>query len=114
MLRSAGAPEFTREPPPGFYVRIHNMTFDPAELAVPPGATVTVMNEDGGTPHSATSEAKPNDFTPGASGGVSFDTGPFTGTHTFTIPATGLTDGTVVSYYCSVILEGLLLRGITG
>jgi plastocyanin len=86
--------------PPGFYITIHSMSFGPAELAAPPGATVTVVNQDG-FQHSVTSEAAAGDFTPGAVGGVQFDTGPFTGTATFTIPANAV-DGTVIPYYCTV------------
>jgi plastocyanin len=85
---------------PGFYITIHSMSFGPAELAAPPGATVTVVNQDG-IQHSVTSEAVAGDFTPGAVGGVQFDTGPFTGTRTFTIPANAA-DGTVIPYYCTV------------
>src|SRR4051812_37052019 len=47
-------------------------TFSPANLVVPPGATVTVNNTDSML-HSATSESAPSAFTPGAVGGVSFD-----------------------------------------
>ncbi len=86
--------------PPGFYITIRNMAFAPAELSAPPGATVTVVNQDG-FQHSVTSEAAAGDFTPGAVGGVQFDTGPFTGTGTFTIPANAV-DGTVIPYYCTV------------
>ena len=97
-----GGGAVTQSLPPGFYVKIQNMTFDPTELAVPPGATVTVVNMDA-VDHSATSEAAANDFTPGSFGGVSFDTGTFaSSTRTFPIPATGLTDGTHVPYYCKV------------
>lgn len=90
-------------PPPqasGFVITIANMAFSPADLRVPPGATVTVVNRDG-MPHSVTSEAHANDFTPGSVNGISFDTGPFTGTRTFTIPG-GATANTVVPYYCTV------------
>ncbi len=85
----------------GFTITIQNMAFSPTQLAVPPGATVTVTNMDGSIPHSVTSEAKDNDFTPGAAGGVQFDTGSFTGTKTFTIPANAAA-GTVIPYYCVV------------
>jgi plastocyanin len=85
---------------PGFFITISNLAFSPADLRVPPGATVTVLNGDG-MPHSVTSEAHANDFTPGAVGGISFDTGAFTGTKTFTIPS-GAAANTVVPYYCTV------------
>lgn len=80
-------------------ITIQNLTFSPANLDVPPGATVTVRNLDG-IQHSATSEAAAGDFTPGAVSGISFDTGLFTsGTRTFDIPATAAA-GTVIHYYC--------------
>lgn len=90
-------------PPPqgsGFFITISSLAFSPLDLRVPPGATVTVVNRDG-MAHSVTSEAHANDFTPGAVGGVAFDTGPFTGTRTFTIPSSAAAN-TVVPYYCTV------------
>ena len=85
---------------PGFYITIQGMAFAPSELAVPPGETVTVLNQDA-MQHSVTSEAAAGDFTPGSVGGVQFDTGQFTGRRSFTIPANA-PDGTVIPYYCSV------------
>ena len=88
-------------PPPqsGFTISISNFSFSPLDLHVPPGATVTVVNHDAMV-HSVTSEATPNAFTPGAVSGVSFDTGQFTGTRTFTIPANAPA-GAVVPYFCT-------------
>lgn len=86
--------------PPGFYITISGMAFSPANLAVPPGATVTVLNRDS-IAHTVTSEATSGAYTPGSVGGVSFDTGPFTGQKSFTIPPAA-TDGTVIPYYCRV------------
>jgi plastocyanin len=85
----------------GFFITIKNMAFSPVDLRVPPGATVTVVNQDGSTQHSVTSEAAANDFTPGGVSSITFDTGAFTGTKTFTIPPTAATS-TVVPYYCTV------------
>lgn len=85
---------------PGFYITISGSAFSPAELDVPAGGTVTVVNRDA-MPHSVTSEATSGAFTPGAVGGVQFDTGAFTGQMTFTIPA-GAANGTVIPYYCTV------------
>jgi plastocyanin len=85
----------------GFTITIQNMAFSPQQLAVPPGATVTVMNQDGATPHSVTSETADGAFTPGSVGGVQFDTGPFTGQRTFTIPANAQAS-TVIPFYCTV------------
>ncbi|WP_242333535.1 MULTISPECIES: plastocyanin/azurin family copper-binding protein [unclassified Anaeromyxobacter] len=85
---------------PGFYITISNMTFSPASLSVPPGGTVTVLNKDA-VPHSVTSEATANAFTPGAVAGVSFDTGTFDGQKTFTIPASA-PNGTRIPFYCTV------------
>lgn len=81
-------------------IHIKNLAFSPDNLTVPAGATVQVFNDDGATPHSVTSEATAGSFTPGAVGGISFDTGIFTGgTRSFTIPASAA-NGTVVPYYC--------------
>jgi plastocyanin len=87
-------------------ITIHNFAYSPSNLNVPPGATVTVVNQDT-APHSVTSESAMNDYTPGAVNGVSFDTGSFaSGTRTFTIPASA-SAGTVVPYYCSVHLSSM-------
>jgi len=85
---------------PGFYVVIEGSAFSPLPLSVPPGATVTVLNRDAMN-HSVTSEAAAGDFTPGSVAGVEFDTGPFTGSKTFSIPS-GVPNGTVIPYYCTV------------
>jgi plastocyanin len=87
---------------PGFYITITSSRYSPTNLRVPPGGKVTVLNQDS-TDHSVTSSntADATDFTPGGVGGISFDTGAFTGTATFTIPANAV-DGTVVPFYCSV------------
>jgi plastocyanin len=86
---------------PGFYIVITGMTFSPAELAVPPGATVTVLNRSS-LPHSVTSQATAGAFTPGAVAGIDFDTGVFgTGSQTFVIPADAA-EGTAIPYYCRV------------
>jgi plastocyanin len=77
---------------------IQNLTFSPANLGVRPGQTVRVRNLDAMT-HSVTSQSAPNQFTPGAVAGVSFDTGNFTGEQTFVIPASAAV-GTLVPYYC--------------
>lgn len=105
---SSPAPTPTPSPTPtvggpqAFQLTISGLAFSPLDLQVPAGATVTVVNRDA-MPHSVTSEASPGAFTPGAVGGVQFDTGPFTGTRTFTIPANAAT-GTVIPYYCTVHL----------
>ncbi len=86
--------------PAGFYISISNMAFSPLNLAVPPGATVTVLNRDS-MAHTVTSEATSGAYTPGSVGGVSFDTGSFTGQASFTVPPTAA-EGTVIPYYCKV------------
>ena len=85
-------------------ITISGMAFSPLNLHVPAGATVTVVNQDSPLQHSVTSESAPNMFTPGSVGGVQFDTGLFTGTHTFTVPANAAT-GTAVPYYCRTHLN---------
>lgn len=88
-----------------FTITISNFTFSPTNLTVPPCATVTVVNKDSVT-HSVTSQSAPGKFTFGSVAGVSFDTGPFTGTKTFTIPGNA-PDGTVVPYFCTVHRQGM-------
>jgi plastocyanin len=78
-------------------ITISGMAFTPAHLQVTPGATVTVRNMDS-MAHSVTSEAAMNAFRPGAMAGVSFDTGPFMGEMTFTIPMTAAV-GTVIPFF---------------
>ncbi len=85
--------------PAGFYITISGMRFAPLDLAVPPGATVTVLNRDGEV-HSVTSQSAPSSFAPGGVAGVTFDTGLFLGQRTFAIPA-GAPEGTVIPYYCT-------------
>jgi plastocyanin len=85
---------------PGYYVSIANLRFSPLDLKAPPGATVTVLNDDS-MEHSVTSEATVGAFTPGAVAGVSFDTGAFTGDTTFVLPANA-PNGTVIPYFCTV------------
>jgi plastocyanin len=98
LMAGCGPRKCTR--PPGFYITISSRTFSPANLSVPPGATVTVVNDDS-LSHSVTSEEYPGSFTPGAVSGISFDTGVFTGDQSFTVAA-GAPDGAVVPYYCTV------------
>lgn len=87
-------------PASGFFIVISNMSFQPLDLHVPAGGTVTVVNEDP-MAHSVTSEATPGAYTRGSVGGVSFDTSPFTGVRSFTIPA-GAASGTVIPFFCQV------------
>ena len=99
---SSGSSGAAAIPGTGFFIVISNLSFLPLNLHVPPGATVTVVNQDG-MAHSVTSEATSGAFTRGSVGGVSFDTGPFTGVRSFTIPANAAT-GTVIPYFCTVHL----------
>jgi plastocyanin len=82
-------------------ISITNMTFSPVNLQAPPGAVITVVNNDS-MAHSVTSEANAGDYSPGAPSGVTaFDTGPFNGTTSFALSTTAL-DGTVIPFFCSV------------
>ena len=105
-LLAAGCGEDSEGDASGFYVSIAGLAFSPLQLAVPPGATVTVLNRDAEA-HTVTSEAAAGDFTPGAVAGISFDTGPFTGRATFTIPPSA-PEGTVIPYYCGTHLHTMV------
>ncbi len=86
--------------PAGYYIIISNMSFAPSNLEAPAGATVTVVNRDAMV-HSVTQQSTAGAFTLGAPAGTTpFDTGLFSGSKAFTLPA-GLADGTVLHYYCS-------------
>ena len=93
-------------PATGFFITIASLAYSPANLHVPPGGTVTVINLDT-TLHSVTSEATTGAFTKGSVGGVQFDTGAFTGTTSFTIPANA-TNGTVIPFFCTVHLAMMI------
>jgi plastocyanin len=93
--------------PTGFVIRIAALRYSPVNLSVPPGATITVVNEDV-TLHSVTSEATTGAYTPGGVNGVTFDTGAFsTGQRTIQIPTTAAA-GTVIPFYCTAHLTMML------
>jgi plastocyanin len=100
LLLACGGASSSAADPPQYLITISGMAFSPQDLTVPPGATVTVQNEDGFA-HSITSESSPASYAPGDVDSVSFDTGEFTGARAFTIPGTA-TPGTVIPYYCRV------------
>jgi plastocyanin len=79
-------------------ITIQSFAYSPANLSVKPGATITVVNRDTDK-HSVTSTTSDTSFTPGEMNGVSFDTGAFNGTTSFTISASAA-PGTVVPYFC--------------
>jgi plastocyanin len=95
---SSGSPASST--PQGYYITIANMAFSPLDLQAPPGATITVINQDS-FPHTVTSEAAPGAFAPGGVAGVSFDTGSFTGQTSFGLQQ-GAPEGTVIPYYCAI------------
>lgn len=84
----------------GGTITITQFAFSPASLTVAPGATVTVENKDTAQ-HSVTSQTAAGTYAPGAVAGITFDTGVFVGTRTFTVPASAHS-GTVIPYYCTV------------
>jgi plastocyanin len=86
--------------PAGPTITISSYAYSPSNLSVKAGTTVTVVNQDS-VAHTLTSQSTASSYQPGAVNGVQFDTGSFTGTTTFTIPAAAPT-GTVIPYYCTV------------
>jgi plastocyanin len=85
-------------------ITISNFDYSPTNLSVKPGTTITVVNEDSAqTEHTVTSESVVGAYTPGTVSGVQFNTGPITGTTTFTIPTTAV-PGTVIPYFCTIHL----------
>ncbi len=98
LATGCGSASPTGSPPPGYTVTISTLAFSPANLAVPAGATVTVVNRDS-MPHSVTEEATAGAFTLGGPTGTTpFDTGLFVGTATFVVPTAP--EGPVLPYYC--------------
>ena len=90
--------------PSGFVITIAALRYSPLNFSVPPGATITVQNNDPGMIHSVTSEASVGAYRPGGVNGVTFDTGAFgDGTRTIQIPASAPA-GTVVPFYCTAHL----------
>ena len=90
--------------PTGFVITISGLAYSPVSLSVPPGATITVVNNDNML-HSVTSEASPGAFVRGGVAGISFDTGEFSsGQRTIQIPSTAAS-GTVVPFYCTAHLS---------
>ena len=87
--------------PPGFYINIAGLAYSPLQLEAPPGATVTVLNQDS-MPHTVTSEAAAGSFVPAAVSGVQFDQAVAAhSTATFTLPANA-PEGATIPYYCKV------------
>lgn len=74
------------------------MSFATPSLTVPAGTIISVQNQDN-LPHTVTSEAAPDAFSPSGA----FDTGVILGggSGTITIPANAVS-GTVYYYYCSI------------
>jgi plastocyanin len=100
-VTACGGSSSTSNLAPGYYITITSaMAFTPLALEAPAGATITVLN-NGTMLHSVTEQAAPFQFVLGGPAGVTpFDTGLFTGTKTFVLPAT-LTEGTVLNYFCT-------------
>jgi plastocyanin len=91
---------------PANVITISGMAFMPSRLQVLPGATITVRNLDLMS-HSVTSEAAMGDFRLGAMAGISFDTGPFVGERTFTIPPTAPV-GAVIPFFSTVDMSTMM------
>jgi len=112
MAGSSCGLEMPSTPQGSVVITIKDFVYSPADLTVDPGATIIVRNLDS-EPHSVTSETAEGAFKPGAVNGVSFDTGSYSSSdRTITIPV-GAPHGTVVPYYCSVHLGGMMQGRIT-
>jgi len=82
-------------------VTITGMTFAPTIVSTIPGGSVIVQNNDI-QPHTFTSEAAQNDYTPATVGNVSFDQTVAAGTKvTIPIPSNAVV-GTQVWFYCKI------------
>jgi plastocyanin len=88
---------------------ISNYRFSPERLPVVPGSAVLVRNEDH-VAHTVTSAAAPGALEFGAVNGVAFDTPPFLGDSTISIPAEAPV-GTIVPYFCRMHGAAMLNRG---
>ncbi len=103
------------EPPPpvvgssGHEITILDFVYTPQRLEVAPGTTVVVLNFDDFA-HTVTSAATEGTYVFGGVNGVEFDTGSFTDSGAFTIPATAPV-GTVVPYFCNLHLGTMQERG---
>ncbi len=79
-------------------VQIVDYTFVPPRITVAPGSAVLFLNLDG-FQHAIATEAAAGSHVTAAAGGVSFETPPFTGSMTVTVPATAA-PGTVIPFFC--------------
>lgn len=97
----------------GLTITIKNFEYSPANIGVPAGKTVTVVNQDL-EQHSVTSESKLDDYNPGAVDGVQFDTGLIDAgaSAQFTIGPIS-NPGTVIPYYCSVHKSTMVQGSVT-
>lgn len=85
-----------------YTITIQAFAYDPANIDVPAGETLWVVNNDEEA-HSVTSESKMGDYTLGAVNGVQFDTGNIdTNTRLKVVLPPNAPPGTLVPYYCSV------------
>lgn len=93
----------------GNLITISAFAFSPQNLTVPAGATVQIVNDDSGIPHTVTSSVTSESFSPGAVNGVSFDSGDVAAQGQIQIPASA-PSGTVIPYYCRVHLGMMVNR----
>ena len=97
-LFGACAPS-SRSTPPDPVLTISGYAYSPSNLAVAPGATVTVINRNTDA-HSVTSTSSPTSFAPATVNGVFLDTGAFQGTRRLIIPRTAR-PGMVIPFFCT-------------
>ena len=109
-LASCSGAGATALPSTPYVITILNYTFDPADLSVPPGATVLVKNLDD-VDHWLQSSAAPGQYVHAAVGGLDLDLlVPARDERVFSVPADAVV-GTVVPYFCFYSRGAMLNQG---
>jgi plastocyanin len=106
----AGATSDLSVPSTPYVITILNYTVDPANLSVPPGATVLVRNQDD-FDHWLASETAPGQYVYAKVGEVGINVYVFSRSEqSFSIPTTAAV-GTVVPYFCVLSTSAMINQG---